>query len=75
MSYENGYKYTDKEMLDFLQGELDKDRYTGMCIFRNSTTGRGWRLHETSMKGSISDVRQALREGMDRQQEGLIKGE
>ncbi len=66
MIYENGYKYSDKEMLDFLQVELDKDRYTGMCIFRISTKGRGWRLHETSKEGSISDVRQAIREGMDK---------
>lgn len=69
MSYESGYKYTDKEMLDFLQEQLEKSSYTGMCIFRQSTTGRGWRLHETSMTGSISDVRQAIREGMDKPKE------
>ena len=66
MSFEPGYKYTDKEMLDFLQEELDKSEYTGKCIFRKLPSGRGWKLQESSWEGSASDVRQAIREGMDK---------
>lgn len=52
--------YTDKELLDFLQHLTDKCNYTGRVILRDSTTGRGWRLHETSTTGANSDVRQAI---------------
>jgi len=37
----------DTERLDFLQSLNDKEIYTGKCELRMSTTGRGWRLHET----------------------------
>jgi len=53
-------KYTDTELLDFLQ-ELTKDNaYTGKVICRFSSTGRGWRLHESSKDDAIPDVRQAI---------------
>ncbi len=39
---------TDTELLDALQSLNDRSDYTGKCILRMSTTGRGWRLHETS---------------------------
>lgn len=58
-------KYTDKEVLDFLQEQLDKAEYTGRCIYRLSIHGRGWRLHETSQPGAVADVRQAIANGMD----------
>lgn len=71
-----GVIYTDKELLDFLQFELDKKRYTGKCVFRFSTTGRGIRLLETSStKGSIFDIdavssiRLAICEGIERTKE------
>lgn len=51
---------TDKERLDFLQYLTDKNEYTGKVILRASTTGRGWRLHETSWEGSVKDVREAI---------------
>lgn len=50
----------DTELLDFLQQELDKSAYTGKVVCRYSTTGRGWRLLETSGVGAVSDVRQAI---------------
>jgi len=42
------YKYDDSKRLDWLEKQNKEARYTGRCIFRWSTTGRGWRLHETS---------------------------
>ena len=52
---------TDTELLNALQLLNDKKSYTGKCVLRLSVTGRGWRLHETSNKDAISDVRQAIR--------------
>jgi len=51
---------TDKQRLDWLQNQLDKQSYTGKCVFRWSRTGRGFRLHETSFPGATSSVRQAI---------------
>ena len=51
---------TDKERLDFLQELTNKKAYTGQVILRDSTTGRGWRLHETYQEGSSSSVRDAI---------------
>lgn len=51
---------TDTERLDFLQNLLDNKEYTGKCILRPSSTGRGWRLHETSLDGAVSNVRDAI---------------
>lgn len=53
-------EYTDKEMLDFLQALTDKAKYTGKCILRDSTIGRGWRLHETGWEGCTPSVREAI---------------
>ena len=53
-------EYTDTELLDFLQGLTDRNRYTGRVICRLSGTGRGWRLHETSRLTAVSDVREAI---------------
>jgi hypothetical protein len=55
---------TDKERLDWLQKQLDKAEYTGKCIFRWSETGRGMRLHETSLPKAVSSVRDAIDEAM-----------
>ena len=67
---------SDTELLDFLQAMLDKNTYTGKCIFRWSTTERGFRLHETSSTkdflfgiDAVSSVRQAIQEGMIREEE------
>ncbi len=53
-------EYTDTELLDYLQQETDKENYTGKVICRHSTTGRGWRLHETTWRGAVPTVREAI---------------
>ena len=53
-------KYTDTELLDFLQKLNDRHNFTGMCILRESVTGRGWRLHETILSGRKYNVREAI---------------
>ena len=53
-------QYTDTELLDFLQELTDKNEHTGRVICRLSISGRGWRLHETSRLGAVSDVREAI---------------
>ena len=62
---------TDTELLDFLQLLTDNARYTGKVICRASTTGRGWRLLETSWDGAVSDVREAITNYM----KWVLKGE
>jgi len=58
---------SDTDLLDWLQEQLDKNSYTGQCVFRWSTMGRGWRLHETSDDAAsifrvqpVRDVREAI---------------
>ena len=53
-------KYTDTEILDFLQELNDNKYYTGKCILRMSDTGRGWRLHESEHEDSTKSVRQTI---------------
>lgn len=53
-------EFTDRQLLDYLQRRLDEKKYTGLCVLRESTTGRGWRLHETSEVGSVASVREAI---------------
>jgi hypothetical protein len=53
-------KVTDKDRINFLQKLTDQKKYTGDVILRISTTGRGWRLHETSQLGATSSVREAI---------------
>lgn len=53
-------RYTDTDLLNFLQELTDKKAYTGKVILRNSSNGRGWRLHETSITSAQSDVRKAI---------------
>jgi len=58
-------KYTDKELLDFLDNLNARRAYTGKCILRKSTSERGWRLHETSQKDAKSSVREAIQNFID----------
>ena len=58
------FPITDTAMLDWLQQQNDKAEYTGFCTFRASTTGRGWRMHETSSDGAHQSVRCAIYEAM-----------
>lgn len=51
---------SDTELLDFLQKKNNESNYTGLCIFRMSSTGRGWRLYETSAQGASVSVRKAI---------------
>ncbi len=53
---------TDTELLDALQKLNDDKRYTGKCILRLSSDGRGWRLHETSRMFGRRNVRNAIEE-------------
>jgi len=62
-------KFTDKELLDFLQAQTDKSEYTGKVIFRWSRMDHGWRLHETRRTGAKSDVREAIADAMRRSME------
>jgi hypothetical protein len=60
---------SDSEMLDWLQGQNDLSRYTGRCLFRMSTTGRGWRLHETSGDNAYMCVRNAIAVAMQEEKQ------
>ena len=53
---------TDTQRLDFLN--VMTGSYTGNVIMRDSTNGRGWRLHETSHDQAVPDVRKAIDEYM-----------
>lgn len=53
----------DKERLDFLQ-KLTVGYGKGW-ILRPSTTGRGWRLHETSGPEGLPSVRDAIDKGIN----------
>lgn len=50
----------DRDRLDFLQALNDKASYSGRCVLRWSTSGRGWRLHESNGFGIFTSVRQAI---------------
>ena len=54
---------TDTERLNFLQKLTDRKNYTGKVVLRESTMGRGWRLHESS--NGVSSVREAIDKMMD----------
>lgn len=61
---------TDTELLDVLQKLNDESRYTGKCVLRISTTGRGWRLHETSdadFGSPVKSVRQAIEDFVEKE--------
>jgi len=57
---------TDTKMLDWLERQNTKARYGGRCIFRWSTTGRGWRLHETSVFASGASSSRTVREAIQK---------
>lgn len=56
----NEVNATDTELLDWMQARLDEKRYTGFVIARWSTTGRGFRLHETKQEDSSPSIRRAI---------------
>jgi len=60
---ELGYLATEEMQKDhlricILQARLG--RYTGKVICRWSSSGRGWRLHETNNSDAVDSVRQAI---------------
>lgn len=61
--------YSDAQLLDWLQKQLDKKQYTGKIIFRWSGYGRGIRLHETTLPGSVNNVREAIVNAILKEQE------
>lgn len=50
----------DYERLEFLEQLNARNHYTGRCVLRESTRGRGWRLHETARADSCFTVRAAI---------------
>lgn len=52
--------WTDTDLINTLEGLNKEASYTGKCILRQSTTGRGWRLHETSKEEGCDTVREAI---------------
>lgn len=56
----NADELTDTQLLDYL--DQLSGGYTGRVLLRDSTTGRGWRLHESSKPGASSNVRAAIRQ-------------
>ncbi|NIS59933.1 MAG: hypothetical protein GTO13_04255 [Proteobacteria bacterium] len=58
--------FTDKELLDFLQTQNDKETYTGKAVFRWSRRGHGWRLCETAREGAERDIREAIADAIRR---------
>jgi hypothetical protein len=55
----------DTQRINHLEGMLDAGKYSRQCILRMSTTGRGFRLHETRRLGAFDTVRQAIDEVME----------
>jgi hypothetical protein len=55
---EYGELYRDKKRLDKLQ-ELTQGYGKGWML-RDSSTGRGMRLHETELEGAVPNVREAI---------------
>lgn len=67
-------KFTDTELISFLEEENDKCRHTGNCIFRLSGTRRGWRLHETSKPQGCPTVREAITQAVLARDQNLHRG-
>ena len=57
----------DKQRLDGLQALLGRCSNKAVC--RWSTSGRGWRLHESSRKDAFADVREAIDAFLEANQE------
>lgn len=64
---------TDTERLDFLQELTDRKEYTGRVVMRDSTTGRGWRLHETLGSDAVGSVRDAINRYMSVESKKVVK--
>ncbi len=53
---------TDTQAIDWLDEQTGS--YTGLVIWRLSTRGLGWRLHETSWDGAKATVRETIADAM-----------
>jgi len=56
---------TDSDRIEFLERQNAKAVYTGKCLFRQSSTGRGWRLHESSGGPRSEKVHDTVRQAID----------
>lgn len=66
-------KITDTERINFLQKMMVDDAvYTKKCIFRNSTMGRGYRLHESDDPEASDSVRDQIDRAMTEHLENLL---
>lgn len=63
---EPGGDMTDTELLDWMEEQHRLSSYTGKCVWRWSTSGRGWRLHETSGYDAKPTVREAIQAAIER---------
>jgi len=63
-------KYTDTQLLDFLQQKNDEATYTGKCLFRISDRGKGWRLYETSRPRAKKSVREVIAIAINKEKGG-----
>lgn len=53
---------SDEDLLDYL--DHIGGGYTNKVILRDSSTGRGWRLHETGHDNAVAGVRDAIKNYM-----------
>lgn len=58
--HSNNTTHPDKRRLDFMQKLTDEAAFTGKVVMRDSTTGRGWRIHETDTNTGVKNVREAI---------------
>jgi len=56
---------TDTQALDWL--DQQSGSYTGKVLWRHSTRGLGWRLHETSRAAATATVRETISAAMQRE--------
>ncbi len=71
----------DTGRLNWLETQNKKAKFTGECVFRWSTTGRGWRLIETSREEAsalcdgviFKSVRDAIDYAMRQEQKKTYK--
>jgi len=67
LSNKSFYGRTDKELLDYLQTQLERGRYTGKVVCRWSKNGRGIRLHETSRPEAKKSIREAIADMIEKE--------
>lgn len=51
---------TDTELIEFLEAMLARKRWTGKVLARETRNGKGFIISETTEKGAVDTVRQAI---------------